>query len=357
MIFVCLIVAYLIWAPIEGPLGNSSNSISFSLANKTILDTYTNRNISNPILFEEHNSTIKDSKGTTTYFTQKYLINNQTKTVSTTNSFDTSLDREIKLLQISILFGILGSSIHGLTSLSTWNSTNKLKKSYFQWFLTKSFIGGALALIIYALLRASLLSGVSSQSGMMNPQGFVNVYGVAGLSALVGLMTEPMTRKLRDVFDTIFGIDKGSDKDDVINTDDGPITLIPSELYLKKNEEVVVRIAVKNNDDKPVKGQKIIFSISDTEKLTTSEKGSIDTDDNGMISFKVKSINEGNVAIIVYCEMGDQKYMETIKVHIDGVISGSEKDGTTTTTTTKPQESGQKVDDKTTKPQEEHNEL
>jgi hypothetical protein len=37
---------------------------------------------------------------------------------------------------------------------------------------------------------------------------FINDYGVAGISALVGLMTAQMTQKLRDVFESMFGIDK-----------------------------------------------------------------------------------------------------------------------------------------------------
>jgi hypothetical protein len=32
--------------------------------------------------------------------------------------------------------------------------------------------------------------------------------GVAGLSEVVGLMTDEITRKLRDVLDALFGIDK-----------------------------------------------------------------------------------------------------------------------------------------------------
>jgi hypothetical protein len=314
------IESYLIWAPNEGPLGTNNTIVSISKANKTTLDTFANTNRSNPILFEEHNTTLTDLNGTTTAFTQKYLINNITKTVTTIRSFDTSFDREIKLLQLSILFGILGSSIHGITSLSAWSSTNKLKKSYFLWFLTKPFIGGALALITFTLLRASLLSGVSSQAENMSSQGFINVYGVTGLSSLVGLMTEPMTRKLREVFDTIFGIVKGNDKGDVAEGD-SPITLIPSELYLKKNEEAIVRIAIKNNDKKAMKDKRVIFSISDTDKITTSEKGSMVTDENGMISFKIQSKNVGDVDIVVYYETEDQKYLETIKVHITDVTN------------------------------------
>ncbi len=36
----------------------------------------------------------------------------------------------------------------------------------------------------------------------------LNGFGVAGISALVGLMTPQITRKLRDVFDQFFGIGK-----------------------------------------------------------------------------------------------------------------------------------------------------
>ncbi|MER5176137.1 MAG: hypothetical protein ABJB73_10235 [Candidatus Nitrosocosmicus sp.] len=308
------------WAPIEGPIGNSNTTVTFSPADQKTLDIYVKKNISGQILLEQHNNTEKDTNGTVVTFIQTYLTNNMKETVTTTNSSKSSLDREITLLKIAVLFGILGAAIHGLTSLVMWNSTKKLRKSYFLWFFTKPFIGGALALIVYALLRASLLSGISSGVGMISQQGFVNIYGVAGLSALIGLMTGQMTQKLRDVFDAVFGIKKENvHKGDV--EQDNNIIVNPSVLNLSKNEESGVIVLIKDNNGEPLKQTKVFFRIIDTDKLTLLDSDIKLTDDNGMTFLKVKGTSEGKTEIILYCKISDKNSLESVKVKISNNLN------------------------------------
>ncbi len=57
-----------------------------------------------------------------------------------------------------------------------------------------------LALIVYFTLRGGYLG--QDQAAPVNP------YGVAALSALVGLFTRHAVSKLTDVFDTLFGTPK-----------------------------------------------------------------------------------------------------------------------------------------------------
>jgi hypothetical protein len=67
-------------------------------------------------------------------------------------------------------------------------------------FFTLPFrIGAALAVIVYLTFRAGLVTGGPSN---------VSDFGVAAISALVGLLTEQTTKKLRDIFDTLFGTEK-----------------------------------------------------------------------------------------------------------------------------------------------------
>ncbi len=337
LIAICFYEAYIMWAPIEGPIGNSSRIVTFSPADNKTIATYTNKNISKQILLEEHNNTEKDTNGTIVKIIQTYLYptNNTKKIVTTTNSSKSSLDREITLLKISVLFGILGSTIHGLTSMVMWNSTKKLRKSYFLWFFTKPFIGGALALIVYTLLRASLLSGISSGVGMMSQQGFVNIYGVAGLSALIGLMTGQMTQKLRDVFDAIFGIKKENIHKGDVETTDNNIIVIPSVLNLRKNEESSVMISLKDNNGDPSKHTKVFFRISDTDKLTLLENDIKLTDDNGMTFFKVRGKDEGEAEIILSCKISDKNSLESIKVKVSNNLNVTDPAATAATTADK----------------------
>jgi hypothetical protein len=256
IISISLYSIFTIWAPIDGQLGSSKTTTSYSAPDQSIINYYQNKNKFDRIPLGITNSTSTTSNGTVTTLEKKYFFNNQIETITTTSSLNSSAERETKLVELSILFGVLGSSIHGFTSLTIWMSSNKLKKAYFSWFLIKPFIGGTLALIVYTLLRASLLSGVSAQGGISSQQFFINDYGVAGISAVVGLMTGQMTQKLRDVFDTIFGISKGNDKGD-IEPGDNFLTVIPSEIHIKKNEEAFVGVALKDNEDKGVKDTKV----------------------------------------------------------------------------------------------------
>jgi hypothetical protein len=95
------------------------------------------------------------------------------------------------------------------------------------------------------------------------------------------------------------------------------LTVIPSELHIKKDEEALVGIAIKDNEDKGVKDTKVYFSISDTDKLITNEKGSKITDKNGLVNFKVRGKEEGETEIVVYCKLPEHEYMKSITVKIE----------------------------------------
>jgi hypothetical protein len=112
-------------------------------------------------------------------------------------------DHETRLVMWSLLFGILGASVQGMTSLAVWQSTKKLEKSFFFWYLTRPPIGAALAVIVYMAIRAGLIQG-----GTLPASAAISDFGVAAISGLVGLLTTPVTKKLRDVFDVLFGIKK-----------------------------------------------------------------------------------------------------------------------------------------------------
>jgi len=104
---------------------------------------------------------------------------------------------EIRLVIFSIFFGVIGASVHGIGSLTAWISTRKLESGWGIWYLTRPPIGAALAIITYLILRAGFVTGGPTA---------ISDFGVAALSALVGLMTDEMSSKLRDIFDTLFGI-------------------------------------------------------------------------------------------------------------------------------------------------------
>ncbi len=75
-------------------------------------------------------------------------------------------------------------------------------------FLSRPFIGAAIAIVTYLLLRVILSSTTNGTQ--------INDFGIVGASALIGLMNSDITKKLRNFFDEIFGINKPIDEEDKI---------------------------------------------------------------------------------------------------------------------------------------------
>jgi hypothetical protein len=119
-------------------------------------------------------------------------------------------NHDTRLLIISVLFGILGSCVYGLTSITAWRRVNRLENSYGGFYLSQPFVGPGLAVMVYLLLRAGLLSGGPSVT---------TDFAVAAVSGLVGLTQKQITKKLKDVFDTLFGIEKHKDTADELDPD------------------------------------------------------------------------------------------------------------------------------------------
>jgi IPT/TIG domain len=105
----------------------------------------------------------------------------------------TSLDE--RLILLVIVAGALGSFIHSATSFSDYVGNRKFVSSWAWWYVLRSFVGIALALILYFVVRAGF---VTAGADAMSP------FGVATLAALAGLFSKQATDKLEEVFTTMF---------------------------------------------------------------------------------------------------------------------------------------------------------
>lgn len=207
---------------------------------------------------------------------------------------------EIRLVIFSSFFGIVGASIHGLGSLTAWMSSRRLESGWEIWYLTRPAIGAALALITYIILRAGFVTGGPTA---------ISDFGVAGLSALVGLMTDEMTKKLRDVFDSLFGIqkpaqEKGEEKEEEkVKKDLSSIIFDKNQnTLIKVGEEIELKANVTDIDGKPASNSKIHFVNNNTDTLefigTTDQGiGDVITTDKGVASIKIKGIKAGTSTI------------------------------------------------------------
>ena len=122
---------------------------------------------------------------------------------------------------------------------------------------------------------------------------FINDFGVAAISGLIGLMTAQMTQKLRDVFDSLFGITKNNDKGDV---GEGPsessLILIPKELRVKVQQESVAASQVKDADGNPIDKVQVTFGIVDNKIAELLEPGDKETDVDGFAVARIRGNNE-----------------------------------------------------------------
>jgi hypothetical protein len=112
------------------------------------------------------------------------------------------LTRELQLLLLAILAGGLGSFIHSLKSFGDFVGNRTLTASWFWWYITRPFLGAALAVVFYAVLRGGFMAGTAADAKAVNP------FGVIAVGALVGMFADKASDKLADVFDTLF---KGAD--------------------------------------------------------------------------------------------------------------------------------------------------
>jgi IPT/TIG domain len=104
------------------------------------------------------------------------------------------LDREQRLFVIVALSGVLGGLIHSARSLYEYAGNRVLRRSWLLMYISLPFIGGALAVVFYVILRGGLITGTAAQ---------VNFFGFASISALVGLFSPEAADKLKQIFSTL----------------------------------------------------------------------------------------------------------------------------------------------------------
>lgn len=106
-----------------------------------------------------------------------------------------SLQKDMHLVFVVVYAGALGGLIHGLSSLAHHARENDFQPNFVYWYISRPFLGAALALAVYFAFRGGIISDTNID--ILNP------YGVAAISIVVGLGSKKITDKLRDLFDTL----------------------------------------------------------------------------------------------------------------------------------------------------------
>ena len=111
------------------------------------------------------------------------------------------ITREVQLALLVLFAGALGSIIHTLQSLADFLGNRTLTGSWFWWYVTRPFLGMAIAFVVYAVLRAGFLTGTPADVRVVNP------FGAIAVAALVGTFSDKALLKLAEIFETLFRAD------------------------------------------------------------------------------------------------------------------------------------------------------
>ena len=122
--------------------------------------------------------------------------------------WEITIDFETRIIILVLLVGGLGSYVHAATSFATFVGNRSLASSWLWWYLLRPFMGMAIALILYFVVRGGLvLLSVETNTSGLNP------YGIAALAGLSGMFSKQATDKLRDIFDNLFKTERGKGDD------------------------------------------------------------------------------------------------------------------------------------------------
>jgi len=176
--------------------------------------------------------------------------------------FHPSLDMRFILLVLAI--GALGSCIHAMTSLVDYVGNKTFVRSWTLWYVLRPFIGMALALVFYFVVRAGFITAQAT-----NEPTAVNPFGIATLAALAGMFTKQATDKLNEVFKTFFRTAQGEGDDkrkDKLGNSTLAITALTPNKAKKGTSNVPLTLTGTNFQEKSV------VKVNDQQRETKFDK-------------------------------------------------------------------------------------
>ena len=100
-----------------------------------------------------------------------------------------------RLIILVLLAGGIGGMVHTLRSYVKFTGSRQLTRSWIWWYVFRPVEGSIVALVFYLVVRAGLTPDISSDS---------SAFGVVGLSTLVGMFSQQVVTKLKEIAETIF---------------------------------------------------------------------------------------------------------------------------------------------------------
>jgi len=166
-------------------------------------------------------------------------------------------------------------------------------------------------IITYVTLRAGLLNvgSVGANVGPLSEVSVISQYGVAAISALVGLMTDEIILRLRDIFRALFGITSLQKEPEI-------------QLSLPKNSITVneqTEISAILTDMRPTENQDLIayFFIQDTKivQMVPDTKRDEKFTSMGVATVTIRGNSPGKTTITVIL-FGDSDLYDTKEIEV-----------------------------------------
>jgi hypothetical protein len=96
-----------------------------------------------------------------------------------------------------LVIGALGGVLYGMIGYCIHLSLGDFNDKWFCWYLFRPLMGAGMSLVLFLATRGGFISLGSSVS-------YGDLYGTAALSVLSGMFSEQVSKKLAEIFGTLF---------------------------------------------------------------------------------------------------------------------------------------------------------
>lgn len=152
-----------------------------------------------------------------------------------------------ELLLAVMLAGGIGSYVHGVNSFVTYVGNRSFLNSWMPWYALRPFMGVAMAVIFYVVVRGGVLVMSGGESN-------VDPYAMMTVAALAGMFSKQASDKLAEVFDTMFRSRADDERRDKLEKPELKLaTLTPAQVSAGAGDTVITATGIGFAVDSVVK--------------------------------------------------------------------------------------------------------
>jgi IPT/TIG domain len=210
-----------------------------------------------------------------------------------------------RLLITVVAAGALGSLVHCLTSFGDFVGNRDLKQSWVWFYILRTPIGIALAILFYLVLRGGLIAptlpeSVGQGTSQVPTATLMNPFGLAAVAAMAGMFSKQATDKLGEVFDSLFHTTKSVHRADPLAATKPAIASTEPQSLTVNGDPRLVLIG-RNFDEQcavTVNGKPRETNWESATRVTVTLLGPEDLKDKGELKVIVRNpVNAGGDSV------------------------------------------------------------